>query len=76
MPIDDTKIMVYRKADFKDAIKAAERARDLYGMFYASVADPAAAGPRQQLLSDSQVRLQVERLARHTNDETRAMLNL
>jgi hypothetical protein len=63
MPIEDTKILVYRKADFEHATKAAERARDLYRVFYASVSDPSILGPREQLLRDEEIRTYVDRFA-------------
>jgi hypothetical protein len=74
MPIDDTKIMVYRKADFERAVQAAERARDLYRLFYANLADPSVPGPREQLLGDKDVRAQVVRLAKSAGEEARVKL--
>jgi len=76
MPIDDTKIMVYRKADFDYAIQTAERARDLYRLLYASIADPMVPGPREQLLGDREVRAKANELSKSAAGETRALLLL
>jgi hypothetical protein len=74
MPIDDTNIMVYREVDFQHAIESAERARDLYRLFYANVSDPSIPGPREQLLGDKDVRAKVDRLIDTAGDDAREML--
>jgi hypothetical protein len=69
MPIDDTQILVYRKVDFEEAIAEAERARDLYRLFYAILSGPSIAGPREQLLQDPVVRAKARQMAESASEE-------
>lgn len=75
-PIDDTQIMVYRKADFKQAIENAERARDLYRLFYATLSSGETSGPQQQLLTDDAVRARAHQMAGECDDEVKAFLGM
>jgi len=73
-PIDETEIMVYIQEDFTEAVRDAERASDLYRLFYATISNPEIPGPRERILSDPNVRARAHQMAKGLEDITRAFL--
>ncbi|MCP3731391.1 hypothetical protein M9978_13245 [Sphingomonas sp. MG17] len=75
-PIDCSRVMVYRENDIAAAVEGAQRATNLYQLFYALLASISGPGPAAQLLGDAQVHAQLRKLAANSGQEARDKLGL
>lgn len=73
-PIDESEISVYVKEDFVEAVRQAERASNLYQLFYSTISNPEWPESRLKILADEEVKSKLFQTVKNCDDLTKAFL--